>query len=87
MPSEPGGSGIFATLREIEERSGKAEEIARSVGEVVGRVSPYTESQTGTGGSEIRVLVEVDEYIRRKTLLAQPGAILAAVDLATLDVV
>ena len=87
MPSEPGGSGIFATLREIEERSGRAEEIARSVGEVVGRVSPYTESQTGAGGSEIRVLVEVDEYIRRKTLLAQPGAILAAVDLATLDVV
>jgi DNA helicase HerA-like ATPase len=87
MPSEPGEIRVFATLREIEERSGKAEEIARSVGEVVGRVSPYTESQTGAGGSEIRVLLEVDEYIRRKTLLAQPGAILAAVDLATLDVV
>jgi len=87
MPSEPGEIRVFATLREIEERSGKAEEIARSVGEVVGQVSPYTESQTGAGGSEIRILVEVDEYIRRKTLLAQPGAILAAVDLATLDVV
>jgi len=87
MPSELGETRVFDALGEIEERSGRTEEIARSVGEVVGWVSPYTESRTGTGGSEIRVLVEVDEYIRRKTLLAQPGAILAAVDLATLDVV
>jgi len=87
MQSERSESEIFATLRELEKRSSEAERIAREVGEVVGRVSPYTESQAGTEGGELRILVEVDKYIQLKKLLAQPGAVLAAVDLATLDVV
>ena len=87
MQSERGEGGIFATLQELEKRSSEAEEIAREVGEVVGRVSPYTESQTGTESGELRILVEVDKYIQLKRLLAQPGAVLAAVDLVTLDVV
>jgi len=87
MQSERSESEIFATLRELEQKSSEAERIAREVGEVVGRVSPYTESQAGTEGGELRILVEVDKYIQLKKLLAQPGAVLAAVDLATLDVV
>jgi len=87
MQSERGENKIFATLQELEKRSSEAEEIAREVGEVVGRVSPYTESQAGTEGGELRILIEVDKYIQLKRHLAQPGAVLAAVDLATLDVV
>ena len=87
MPSEREEDEVFSLLEEMKKRMDAAESIASQIGEVVGRVSPYTESQAGARGNELRVLVELDSYLDRKKHLAQPGAVLAAVDLATLEVV
>jgi len=87
VESELGEGWVFGTLEELEKRVSEAEEVARKVGEIVGWVSPYVESQVGVEGSGGWILVDVDKYVRSKKLLAQPGAVLAAVDLVTFDVV
>jgi DNA helicase HerA-like ATPase len=87
MQSEPRNEGIFSTLKELQNKTKEAEKIATEIGEMVGRVSPYSESITGAEGFKARILVEVDKYLQLKRFLAQPGAILAAVDIATLEVI
>ena len=76
----------------LEENRRRAESIAKKIGlrgKIIGWVSPYEAAQVGGRGNYIRVIAEPDDYINEhdKKLIARSGAILAAVDLVTLEVI
>jgi DNA helicase HerA-like ATPase len=87
MESDYGKEEIFSMLGRLEKNAREADEIATKIGEKVGHVSPYTESVAREGSFDVRILVDINKYLELKSFLAQPGAVLAAVDIATLEVI
>jgi DNA helicase HerA-like ATPase len=85
-------SSIVEVQSRLEESRQKAEGIAKKIGlkgKIIGWVSPYEAAQVGGRGNHVKAIVELDDYIneRDKKLIARSDAILAAVDLITLEIV
>jgi DNA helicase HerA-like ATPase len=85
-------SSIVEVQARFEENMKKAVSIAKKIGlreKIIGWVSPYEAAQVGGRGNYVKVIVELSDYIneRDKKLIARSDAILAAVDLITLEIV
>jgi len=87
MKSEHRSDEIFLLLEKLKENAQKAQEKATQIGKIIGYVSPFTEAVAQEGSFEVGILVDINNYLDLKKLLAQPGAVLAAVDIATLEVI
>ena len=79
-------SDILGTLSLLKERMKEAEHIAKQIGEVIGLVSPFEGTVSGIEG-KIKILIDTPKYLELKKSIARHGAILAIVDIATLEII
>ena len=85
-------SKIVEVQSKLEENMKKAESIAKKIGlkeKIIGWVSPYEATQVSDKGKLLKIIVELDDYLNEydKKLIARSEAILATVDLITLEII
>lgn len=77
---------VFNTLSMLKDRMEKAYQIAEEIGEKIGMVSPFKSTIAGAE-NKINIIIDIDKYLKVKRMVARPGAVLAIIDIVTLEII